>query len=176
MSDPTNGQDRLTVYVVPNAETVARLAGAPGSGILGFWTSRASGAVAFANSEPKRTKYDLDGQSVFFHEYMHHLMLEDATNPRSVRYQLDRIVADLQAVPSASSAPRPLRLAEELITRLEAVDAIELGRADQPALAEFLDQMYAGLRALSGALTDHYLQQPLEPRPLVPIGSRGGAR
>ena len=78
MADPANTHDRLTVYLVQDADQVARLAGAPGSGILGFWNSRAAGPVAFANSEPKRSKYSLDGQTVFFHEYLHHLMLQDA--------------------------------------------------------------------------------------------------
>jgi len=79
MKDPTNESDRLTVYLVDDARAVASLAGAPGSGILGFWKSPAAGPVAFANSEPKRGRYSLDGQSVFFHEYLHHLMLQDAT-------------------------------------------------------------------------------------------------
>ncbi|HEY1143508.1 MAG TPA: hypothetical protein VGE68_05685 [Sphingomicrobium sp.] len=79
MSDPANQHDRLTVYLVQDADQVARLAGAPGSGILGFWKSRAAGPVAFANSQPKRSRYDLDGQTVFFHEYLHHMMLQDAT-------------------------------------------------------------------------------------------------
>jgi tetratricopeptide (TPR) repeat protein len=79
MQDPqANTSDRLTVYLVKDARTVAELAGAPGSGILGFWRSNAAGPVAFANSEPKRGKADLDGEAVFFHEYLHHLMLQDA--------------------------------------------------------------------------------------------------
>ena len=40
---------------------------------------RASGPVAIANSEPKKKIWDLDGRTVFFHEYLHHLMLQDAT-------------------------------------------------------------------------------------------------
>ena len=80
MKDPSpNSSDRLTVYVVKDAYAVASLAGARGSAILGFWKSPAAGPVAFANSEPKRNEYALDGQTVFFHEYLHHLMLQDAT-------------------------------------------------------------------------------------------------
>lgn len=78
MADPANAHDRLTVYVVKDGETIERLYGAPGSGVLGFWQSRAAGPVAFANSQPKRARYDLDGQTVFFHEYLHHMMLQDA--------------------------------------------------------------------------------------------------
>jgi tetratricopeptide (TPR) repeat protein len=77
MADPANAHDRLTVYLLPTAAEVGRLAGS--SGVLGFWRSRAAGPIAFANSEPKRGKNDLDGQAVFFHEYLHHLMLQDAT-------------------------------------------------------------------------------------------------
>ena len=48
-------------------------------GIAGVYFGRASGPVSFANSQPKRNRWDLDGRTVFFHEYLHHLMLQDAT-------------------------------------------------------------------------------------------------
>ena len=53
--------------------------GARGSGIAGVYFGRASGPVSIANSEPKRSKLVLDGRTVFFHEYLHHLMLQDAS-------------------------------------------------------------------------------------------------
>ena len=62
-----------------DAEDVADALGAQGSGIAGVYFGRASGPVSIANSEPKRSKLVLDGRTVFFHEYLHHLMLQDAS-------------------------------------------------------------------------------------------------
>jgi tetratricopeptide (TPR) repeat protein len=76
---PATATSRLTVYVVRDARSVAQLLGATGSGIAGVYFGRASGPVSIVNSEPKRNKWDLDGRTVFFHEYLHHLMLQDAT-------------------------------------------------------------------------------------------------
>ena len=76
---PPTSTNRLTLYVVRDAEDVADALGARGSSIAGVYFGRASGPVSIANSEPKRSKLDLDGRTVFFHEYLHHLMLQDAT-------------------------------------------------------------------------------------------------
>ena len=76
---PPTSTNRLTLYVVRDAEDVADALGARGSGIAGVYFGRASGPVSIANSEPKRSKLDLDGRTVFFHEYLHHMMLQDAT-------------------------------------------------------------------------------------------------
>jgi uncharacterized circularly permuted ATP-grasp superfamily protein/uncharacterized alpha-E superfamily protein len=98
------------------------------------------------------------------------LLVLDTGNPRSVRYQVNRIIADLAAVPSASSAPRPLRLAEEIVGRLESVDVVSLVVSVdgvRPDLARFLDDLRGSLRELSRALADHYLKLPLLPQPLA---------
>ena len=80
MNDPPpTSTNRLTLYVVRDAEDVADALGAQGSGIAGVYFGRASGPVSIANSEPKRSKLVLDGRTVFFHEYLHHLMLQDAS-------------------------------------------------------------------------------------------------
>lgn len=76
---PVTSTGRLTVFVLKDADDVASILGAGGSGIAGVYFGRASGPVAIANSEPKRYERQLDGQTVFFHEYLHHLMLQDAT-------------------------------------------------------------------------------------------------
>jgi tetratricopeptide (TPR) repeat protein len=79
MKDPAvTSTNRLTVYMLKDARAVADALGMSGSGIAGVYFGRASGAVAIANSEPKRNRGDLDGRTVFFHEYLHHLMLQDA--------------------------------------------------------------------------------------------------
>ncbi len=98
------------------------------------------------------------------------LLVLDAGNPRSVRYQVDRIIADLAAVPSDSSAPRPLRLAEEIVGRLESADVTTLVvgvDGTRPALAGFLDELRGSLRALSRSLGDYYLKPPPIPQPLA---------
>lgn len=78
MADPdlTDGS-RLTVYVLDNAQAVEGMAGQ--RGVAGLYLGRASGSIAFVSPdisgfENRRMKQpDL----VFFHEYLHHLMLSD---------------------------------------------------------------------------------------------------
>jgi len=83
MQDPPLGlANRLTVYVLRDAEAVARMAGASGSGIAGFYSPRASGSIAFVfRTKPKgpNAKAELTPDIVFFHEYLHHLMLGDTS-------------------------------------------------------------------------------------------------
>lgn len=67
----------VTVYVLKTAADVGELYGS--DTVLGFYRAPASGPVAFINSERKKAKNDLDGLTVFFHEYIHHLMLRDPT-------------------------------------------------------------------------------------------------
>ncbi|NUT01488.1 MAG: hypothetical protein HOP96_10975 [Sphingomonas sp.] len=76
---PPTSTSRVTLYVVRDARMVEDVLGAPGSGVAGVYFGRASGPVSIASGEPKRNKWDLDGRTVVFHEYLHHLMLQDAT-------------------------------------------------------------------------------------------------
>ena len=76
---PPTSTSRLTLFVVRDARAVEDALGEPGSGVAGVYFGRASGPVSIANSQPKRNRWDLDGRTVFFHEYLHHLMLQDAT-------------------------------------------------------------------------------------------------
>jgi tetratricopeptide (TPR) repeat protein len=76
---PPTSTSRLTLFVVRDARAVQDALGAPGSGIAGVYMPRASGPVSIANGEPKRNRWDLDGRTVFFHEYLHHLMLQGAS-------------------------------------------------------------------------------------------------
>jgi tetratricopeptide (TPR) repeat protein len=75
--DTASSSKRVTVYVLKTAADVGSLYG--NGGVLGFYKAPASGPVAFINSEPARDPTGLDGQVVFFHEYLHHLMLQDPT-------------------------------------------------------------------------------------------------
>jgi tetratricopeptide (TPR) repeat protein len=71
--EPVAAPNRVTVYVVDDREAVGKLAGS--SIIAGFYRSRAGGAMAVV---PRRSgsgsQFDLDGQTILFHEYTHHLM------------------------------------------------------------------------------------------------------
>ena len=78
MKDPPLSEaGKLKVYVLRDPQAVEKILGAEGSGIYGFYIPQASGAVAFVNRARTRDKFELDGQAVFFHEYLHHLMLQD---------------------------------------------------------------------------------------------------
>lgn len=79
MTDPPlTDSNRLTIFVVNNQSAVERLAG--GDGVVGFYSARASGSVAFVPKKAgsKYDKWDLDAEAVFFHEYGHHLQLQYA--------------------------------------------------------------------------------------------------
>jgi tetratricopeptide (TPR) repeat protein len=76
---PPTSTSRLKLFVVRDGREVEDAIGEPNSGVEGIYFGRASGPVSIANSEPKRDKWDLDGRTVFFHEYLHHLMLQGAT-------------------------------------------------------------------------------------------------
>ena len=76
---PPTSTSRLTLFVVRDGRAVEDALGEPGSGVAGVYFGRASGPVSIANSQPKRNRWDLDGRTVFFHEYLHHLMLQSAT-------------------------------------------------------------------------------------------------
>jgi len=79
MDDPPIGDSgRVTVYVLPSTDAVSKLAVGKDSPIAGFYIPRASGSVAFV---PKKSGsgqiWDLDADTVFFHEYSHHLQLQN---------------------------------------------------------------------------------------------------
>lgn len=78
MPDPElTDANRLTVYVLKSQQAVGDMAGS--QGVAGFYMGRASGPLAFVHrgKPTPRNKWDLDAETVFFHEYMHHLMLTD---------------------------------------------------------------------------------------------------
>ena len=80
MSDPEVGDgNRLTLFVVRDTGAVRDLMAGPSSGTLGFYKPRASGSVAVVPRSTRRST--LDAETVFFHEYAHHLMLADSKTP-----------------------------------------------------------------------------------------------
>src|SRR3954469_24524042 len=80
MSDPAIGKgNRLTVFVVPTEKDVRSIIGDKTGFFAGFYTGRISGSLAYV---PKRMDNDSpDQNSIFFHEYTHHLMKQELERP-----------------------------------------------------------------------------------------------
>jgi hypothetical protein len=81
MKDPPVGDGgRLTVLVVPGTFDVKLLKPGIGGNTAGFYTPRYWGSVAVVpRLMPKNSTSD--SETVFFHEYAHHLMFSDLTTP-----------------------------------------------------------------------------------------------
>jgi uncharacterized circularly permuted ATP-grasp superfamily protein/uncharacterized alpha-E superfamily protein len=89
------------------------------------------------------------------------LVLFDTENPRSLVYQLERLRANLKALPGSS---RPERLVDEIATRLRRLDPADLEAVSRDGtrseLADLLDGMHRDLRELSGVITATHLSLP----------------
>ena len=91
MGDPKVGDgNRLTVFVVADVKAVHKLAITMTNltpNLAGFYQGGAEGSIAVV---PKRSgdsdRSDLDDQSTFFHEYAHHLMYFDVSEPVPLWY------------------------------------------------------------------------------------------
>ncbi|MDQ3478262.1 MAG: hypothetical protein M3438_03780 [Pseudomonadota bacterium] len=79
---PPGEGNRLTVFVVEDLSHVQRMLRAPDPGISGYYRGRASGPVMLV---PRWMGVWRKGQptpeTVFFHEYAHHLLLQDLKHP-----------------------------------------------------------------------------------------------
>lgn len=78
MEDPPLTQSRrLTVFVVRNDTAIEQLIGF--SGARGLYIGRAGGSFAFVpRKSGDGSRFDLGSESVFFHEYAHHIQLQQA--------------------------------------------------------------------------------------------------
>ena len=98
------------------------------------------------------------------------LLLLDASNPRSLIYQLERLRSHLRLLPGASGSSRPARLVEEISARLRRLDPEELEHTDDAGrrreLDELLGGMHAALRELSEVITQTQLSLPGDMQPL----------
>jgi uncharacterized circularly permuted ATP-grasp superfamily protein/uncharacterized alpha-E superfamily protein len=98
------------------------------------------------------------------------LMLFDATNPRSLVYQLERLRADLGDLPGSSGSSRPERMVAEIGTLLRRSSPADLelvsaaGRRKQ--LADLLTAVHAALRELAEVITATQLALPGGMQPL----------
>ena len=73
---------RVTLYLVRDLEEVKEIYGRDGEGVGGFYLPKAEGAVAFVPLRGSRNKrWGLSGETVFFHEYTHHLQLQATDRP-----------------------------------------------------------------------------------------------
>lgn len=84
MLDPPVGDgNRLTVFILPNEAEVRKLAGDKTGFVAGFYKGLATGPLAFV---PRRMDSgpaggDFGFETIFFHEYAHHLMLQQLSQP-----------------------------------------------------------------------------------------------
>ncbi|MBV9529290.1 hypothetical protein [Sphingomonas sp.] len=72
---------QVTVYVLRDIAAIRNIYGDRDSGVAGFYVPRATGSVAFVPRAGEVGTYELSAESIFFHEYTHHLMLEDTDRP-----------------------------------------------------------------------------------------------
>jgi uncharacterized circularly permuted ATP-grasp superfamily protein/uncharacterized alpha-E superfamily protein len=98
------------------------------------------------------------------------LLLFDADNPRSLAFTLERLRADLRALPGATGSSRAERLVDDLATRLRRTAPAALAEvgADgrRPALADLMTTANAALRDLAAVITTTHLTLPGEIQPL----------
>ena len=98
------------------------------------------------------------------------LLLFDAENPRSLVFQLERLRANLRAMPGASGSSRPERLLDEIMTRVRRLDPADLEDVDEDGrraeLRGLLDGVHSGLRELSTVITATQLSLPGGMQPL----------
>src|SRR3954447_25970486 len=80
MDDPPIGDgNRLTVFVMPTVADVQKLAG--DKFVEGFYEGHASGSVAFVPRKADEGPGSLTTDTIFFHEYAHHLMFQIMDQP-----------------------------------------------------------------------------------------------
>lgn len=82
MGDPPVGDgNRLTVFVLPTDDDVRELAGDKTGFLSGFYTGRATGSLMYVPKRSGRQSGGLGSGSIFYHEYAHHLMMQQLDQP-----------------------------------------------------------------------------------------------
>jgi uncharacterized alpha-E superfamily protein len=111
------------------------------------------------------------------------LVLLDRENPRSLAYQLDRLLEDLRFLPGGSGHKRVSDVekpALEASTALMLADTAALGatgaEGDRPQLGAFLSQMIDRLCLTADALAATYYTHPLAQRAFLTPPDPGAAR
>lgn len=151
-----NANQQLRVFVLQSQSAVGKLIGL--STAAGVYIPRVSGATAIV---PGRGRYDdepeaLSSQAVFFHEYLHHLMLQDMTvaYPLWVQEGFAELFATARIAKDGSvtvGAVPPYRLYSLRSTAfpIEAMLANKFGKMSD----EEVDRLYASAWLLSHYLT-----------------------
>ncbi|HKX92544.1 MAG TPA: hypothetical protein VJM15_09005 [Sphingomicrobium sp.] len=76
MGDPAlTDAGRLKIYVLRDPDELSRIVG--GDGTLGVYVGRASGSYAFVARKKGKGDWDINSDIIFYHEYAHHLMLQN---------------------------------------------------------------------------------------------------
>jgi uncharacterized alpha-E superfamily protein len=116
-------------------------------------------------------------------ETMLDLMLLDPDNPRSMTYQLDRILEDLRALPGSPGAWRAAPAEKPALaasTALRVVDTAGLAVGDsqgrRPALDDFLSEMVDGLHLIDEAVRATYFPRPVAQRAFLTPADPDAAR
>lgn len=79
MADPPlTDSGRLTIYALKDVGELDRILGT-GRSIFGFYVTRTSGSFAYVARKKAESKADLNSDIIFFHEYAHHLMFQNAS-------------------------------------------------------------------------------------------------
>ncbi|WP_082393628.1 circularly permuted type 2 ATP-grasp protein [Nocardia arizonensis] len=98
------------------------------------------------------------------------LLLFDASNPRSLSYQLDRLDEDFQELPGASGSSRPQRLLADAQRMLRRMDPADLEGTDAAGkrveLADLLEGVHLRLRKVSESFETTKLSLPVGIQPL----------
>ncbi|MET7773085.1 circularly permuted type 2 ATP-grasp protein [Nocardia sp. NPDC005366] len=98
------------------------------------------------------------------------LLLFDASNPRSLAYQLDRLDEDFQELPGASGSSRTQRLLADAQRMLRRMDPADLEATDDDGerteLAELLEGVHLRLRKISESFETTKLSLPVGIQPL----------
>ena len=85
MDDPDVGKgNRLTVFELPTVDAVEAVAGDKSGWVAGFYRGRVNGSLAYVPQELRNPQAETD--TIFFHEYSHHLMEQDLQRPYPLWY------------------------------------------------------------------------------------------
>ncbi|WP_278312990.1 circularly permuted type 2 ATP-grasp protein [Lolliginicoccus levis] len=99
----------------------------------------------------------------------------DASNPRALVYQLERIRENFASLPEQAVPARALRLAEEILTKVRRADPQELEAVDEDGERSVLSALTRGvredLRELSDIVENSLLAPPVDMQPIwVTVG------
>ena len=73
---PEPTPNKLTIFVTRNVSVLQRFMGAGSKNVYGFYAPEIAGSYAVVPRSAGSGEYDLDAETVLFHEYAHHFMLQ----------------------------------------------------------------------------------------------------